>query len=78
MLPLPIYRPLQMYLVGMQGGWIFKFDIEHIKGRENVVADSLSRIPGTETLSALFLCSVFYTLGVQHCADVPAKLQKCQ
>lgn len=49
----------------------FKFDIQHIKGRENIVADSLSRIPGTEKLDMLFLCSMFYTLGVQHCVDVP-------
>ena len=26
----------------------FDFEIEHIKGRENVVADSLSRVPGSQ------------------------------
>ena len=31
----------------------FNFDIEHIKGRENVVADTLSRVPGSEVLSVL-------------------------
>ena len=31
----------------------FTFDIEHIKGRENVVADTLSRVPGSEVLSVL-------------------------
>lgn len=42
----------------------FRFTIEHIRGRENVVADSLSRIPGVDVLDAMFLCSAFYTLGV--------------
>ena len=31
----------------------FTFEIEHIKGRENVVADALSRVPGVEHLNCL-------------------------
>ena len=38
----------------------------HIKGRENVVADALSRVPGSEVLSTAQLCSVLYTLGIYH------------
>ncbi len=52
----------------------FNFEIEHIKGRENVVADALSRVPGSEQLDVSLLCSVDCTLGVVHvhdgCADV--------
>ncbi len=44
--------------------------MEHIKGRENVVADALSRIPGTEALSASELCSMLCTLGLNHVDDV--------
>jgi hypothetical protein len=31
----------------------FTFDIEHVKGKENVVADALSRVPGIELVSSL-------------------------
>ncbi len=31
----------------------FNFEIQHIKGGENVVADVLSRVPGAEELSAV-------------------------
>jgi hypothetical protein len=31
----------------------FCFDIEHVKGRENVVADALPRVPGSEDVSCL-------------------------
>ena len=52
----------------------FDFNIEHIKGKENVVADTLSRVPGSESLLASSLCSYVCTLGVEHiddgCADV--------
>ena len=52
----------------------FDFTIEHIKGKENVVADTLSRIPGSELLGASLLCSSACTLGNAHvddgCADV--------
>ena len=52
----------------------FDFTIEHIKGKENVVADTLSRVPGSELLDVLCLCSSVFTLGIEHvddgCADV--------
>jgi hypothetical protein len=31
-----------------------------------VVADTLPRLPGSETLSKLVLCSSTYTLGIYH------------
>jgi RNase H-like domain found in reverse transcriptase len=31
----------------------FTFEIEHIRGRENVFADALSRVPGVENVSCL-------------------------
>jgi hypothetical protein len=51
----------------------FDFEIQHIRGRENVVADTLSRVPGSELLTCLELCSLDCTLGVLHSADLPAK-----
>ena len=43
-----------------------------------MVADTLSRIPGSEMLDVSLLCSCWYTLGVEHvddgCADVDADL----
>ena len=44
----------------------FTFDIEHIKGKANTVADTLSRVPGSELLSAIELCSDICTLNVLH------------
>lgn len=40
----------------------FTFEIEHIKGRENVIADALSRIPGTDsdTINTLFSLDLSY------------------
>ena len=54
----------------------FQFDIIHIKGKENVVADSLSRIPGSESLEMLQLCNLVNTFGIKHVDDTPIKLQK--
>ncbi len=39
-----------------------------------MVADSLSRIPGSEFLAASELCSVSHTLGVMHAVDLPLSL----
>lgn len=47
----------------------------HIKGKQNVVADALSRIPGSELLTSIELGSSFQTLGVLHVDDVPLKMQ---
>ncbi len=52
----------------------FDFDISHIKGKENVVADTLSRIPGSELLTATELCNMCCTLGVSHVEDLPVSL----
>ena len=45
-------------------------EIEHIRGRENVIADALSWIPGTEQLDCVQLCSSCFTLGVEHVDEV--------
>jgi hypothetical protein len=31
----------------------FTFEIEHIRGRENIIADALSRVPGVELVNSL-------------------------
>ena len=36
-----------------------------------MVADCLSRIPGTESLDCNLLCSSMYTLGLLHVSDLP-------
>ena len=46
----------------------------HIKGKENVVADALSRFPGADLNSTGLICDYFHTLGVLHVDDVPSKL----
>jgi hypothetical protein len=40
------------------------FEIEHVKGKENVVADALSRVPGAELISSLHICSRDFTMGL--------------
>jgi hypothetical protein len=35
-----------------------------VKGKENVVADALSRVPGAESVSSLLLCNRDFTLGM--------------
>lgn len=50
----------------------FNFDIAHIKGRENIVADSLSRIPGTKMLTQHELLSADCTLNMFHVEDLPS------
>ncbi len=52
----------------------FDFGIAHIKGKENVVADTLSRVPGSELLTATELCNMCYTLGIAHVEDLPLDL----
>lgn len=52
----------------------FDFEIQHIRGKENVVADTLSRMPGSELLTSLEFCSMICTLGVKHADDLPVKL----
>ena len=49
----------------------FDFEISHIRGKDNVVADTLSRIPGSEFLTASELCNMCCTLGVAHVEDLP-------
>ena len=39
-----------------------------------MVADSLSRIPGSELLTACELASPSHTLGVMHAIDLPLSL----
>ncbi len=52
----------------------FDFDISHVKGKDNVVADALSRIPGSELLTSSELCNMCCTLGVAHVEDLPLAL----
>ncbi len=52
----------------------FDFEIAHIKGKENVVADTLSRVPGSELLTTNELCNMCCTLGVSHVEDLPVDL----
>ena len=52
----------------------FDFEILHIKGKENVVADTLSRVPGSELLTATELCSSECTLNICHVEDLPANM----
>jgi hypothetical protein len=42
----------------------FYFEISHIKGKDNIVADTLPRIPGSELLTGVELYSSLFTLGV--------------
>ncbi len=35
-----------------------------MKGKENVVADALSRVPGAELISSLHICSRDFTMGL--------------
>ncbi len=52
----------------------FDFEIAHIKGKENVVADMLSSVPGSELVTATKICNMCYTLGVSHVEDLPLDL----
>lgn len=54
----------------------FDFEIIHIKGKENVVADTLSRVPGSELLTTSELCGDLCTLNIFHVDDLPAKLSR--
>ena len=48
----------------------FQFEILHIKVKHNVVADALSRLPGSEQLEGNVLCSDVFSCGVLHVDDV--------
>ncbi len=52
----------------------FDFDIAYIRGKENVVADSLSTVPGSELLTAQEICNMCCTLGVAYVEDLPFAL----
>ena len=45
-----------------------------MKGKENVVADALSRVPGMETVNCLQVCSRKFTLGLLHIDDLGSEL----
>ena len=47
----------------------FTFEIEHIKGRENVIADALSRIPGTDSKTVSTLFSLDLSYGFKNIDD---------
>ena len=52
------YLPTQPHLSRRQCRWVellqeFDFDIEYVKGKENVVADALSRIPLANAISCI-------------------------
>ena len=76
------YLTKQSHLSCRQARWLglfqeFAFDIIHIPGKKNV-ADYFSRIPSTETLNAVSLCSLQYTLGVYHVDDLDADVDTCE
>ena len=47
----------------------FTFEIEHIKGRENVIADALSRIPDTDSKAINSLFSLDLSYGFKNIDD---------
>lgn len=53
----------------------FEFTIEHVRGKNNV-ADHLSRVPGTEVLGEVEVCSSVCTLGIVHKCDVTTSAVK--
>jgi hypothetical protein len=42
----------------------YNFDILHIKGKENIVADALSRLPSITDIENELICSTSHTLGL--------------